>query len=123
MNGLLDEFVFWLARMGLNKWLVVAYLPCIAITMIGFPYYWYKALRVWFRGTKIAGGSKNWRTYLGYTLGYDLRNPDLRRYYSYWIKGAAIWLVAGWPLLLVVTGLVSEEAANAFLGQQTAISE
>ena len=121
MSGSLDGFVLWLAQAGLNKWLVILYIPCIAITMIGFSYYWYKALRAWFAGAKATGGWKNWRAYLGYSLGFDLRNADLRKYYSYWIKGVAIWFVAGWPLMLIAMGLVSEEAVDVFLGQSTEI--
>ena len=123
MNGVFDGFVIWLAQMGINKWLVIAYIPLFVIAMIGFPYYCYKAVRAWFMGAKTTRGRKNWRAYLGYSLGFDLLNPDLRRYYSYWIKGIAVWFIAGWPLLLVPMGLVSEEAVKIFLGQSTEISD
>jgi len=46
----------------------------------------------------------------------DPRNPFVQRLLAVLLKGFLVWLIAGWPLVLILTGLASADAFNILLG-------
>ncbi len=111
MNKPLDPYI-----LALSNWEHVEYLRYLFFLMffvgaIGFLFYWFLALKVWISGLRDA-----WKNKRGLFWMNDPRNPFVQRFLAVLLKGFFVWLIAGWPLMLMLTGLASAEAFNILLG-------
>ena len=83
------------------------------VSVVGFLFFWFAALWIWIRGMIDA-----WKNKRGLFWGNNLQNPFVQRFLATLLKGFLVWLLAGWPLILILTGLASTEAFNTLLGYE-----
>ena len=78
---------------------------------LGFLYYWIRCL-----GVVLIDIRRLHKSRQSIFKFNDFSNPGTQRFLRFFRKAALVWLIAGWPLVLLATGLVSEDALNAFYG-------
>lgn len=110
MDRPLDPFFLSLAASDHAKSLLVIYWVVAFFGAAGFVFFWFKAAVSFFRIFKDA-----WTQKRGIFWMNDPRNPYFRQYFSNVAKGMLVWMLAGWPIILLLTGLVSGRAIEEFL--------
>ncbi len=111
MDHPLDPFVLSLAEGQQVNLIRLFSMICMVIGAVGFIYFWFVAVRIWVLNAHDALKNKR-----GFRWMNDLRNPFVQRFMKTVLKAFLVWLIAGWPLVFVLTGLVSTEAMNELLG-------
>ncbi|MEM7634723.1 MAG: hypothetical protein AAF299_09200 [Pseudomonadota bacterium] len=114
MNPILDEYIIALSAWEYVGYLRALYLFLFVVAFLGFLYYWILAVGVWTSAIKEAWPVR----FRGLLWLSDPRNPRLQKFLSTMLKGVLVWLIAGWPLVLMMMGLASEEALNALWGKE-----
>ncbi len=107
----LDPFILSLADSLYANHIRIFFIICFFFAFVGFVYFWFSAIRIWFLGFRDALKNKR-----GIFWGNDFSNPFVQRFVKTIFKGFLVWLIAGWPLLFVLTGLASTDAFNTLLG-------
>ena len=111
MDRPLDEYIIALSTWQHVEYIRMFFVGCMIIGVIGFFYFWLIAVKTWFSGMKDA-----WKNKRGLFWTKDLSNPFVQKFFGAMIKSFLVWLIPGWPLLLILLQLASAEAFNVLLG-------
>ena len=103
MEQPLDDIIIEISKLQYVNYLRVSYLLFFSIGIIGFLFYCFVAIKLWF--SYVRGAWKNKRDWSS-----DLRFSP--KFFKYMLKGSPVWMLGGWPLLLLLTELASAEALN-----------
>ncbi len=114
MDHPLDPFVLSLSEGEQVNFIRLFFVIGMIIGAVGFIYFWFVAVRLW-----VLNVHDTWKNKRGFLWLNDFRNPFVQRFMKTVFKASLVWLIAGWPLVFVLTGLVSVEAMNELLGYHT----
>jgi len=116
MDRPLDEYLIALSTWEHVQFIRYGFIIAMFIGAIGFFYFWVVAVKVWFSGTRDAW--KKQRGLKSFFWSSDLRNPFMQRFLKVMLKAFLVWLIPGWPLVLILAQLASPEAFNIMLGYE-----
>ena len=111
MNRPLDPYFLELSHWEHVVYLRYLYFFMFALGAVGFVFYWFVALKAWVAIFKDA-----WENKRGLFWTSSLRNPLVRRFVVVMFKALLVHFIASWPLLLIMTGMVSADVFNVLLG-------
>jgi hypothetical protein len=109
MDRPLDDVIIAISDWQHVKYLLAAYLALFFIGVLVSLFYFFVAIKMWFSYVRDAWKNKR-------SWSRDLRNS--LEFLKVMLKGSLVWLIAGWPLVLVMTGLASAEALNVLFGAE-----
>jgi hypothetical protein len=112
MNKPLDPFILSLSEWEHVGILQYIFVVLILIGAIGFLVCWFSAAK-----TIILGSIDAWKNKRGWFWAYSPHNPFAKRFVEVFLKAWLFWLIAGWPIMLIPTGLASEDALDALFGK------
>lgn len=107
----LDPFITSLANWEHVGYIRMAYKIMFGVGALAFIYFWFAAAGVIFSGVK-----DSWKRKRSLLALNDPENPTAKSFSKAVLKAMLVWLIAGWPLIFVITGLVSTDALNVLLG-------
>ncbi len=105
MNLFFDDYLVALSNWAHVRYLVFLYLLLCVPSALGFIYFWCAGVIAWFRALR-----HGLRQPSSQGPGPGSANPFIAQFKMAMLKGTLVWLIAGWPLVLVTAELASAEA-------------